>query len=44
MYSDYAFPVIIISYCRNSAENGNWCKSQEEIDTWLARHVSYFVA
>ena len=44
MYEEYAFPVMIISYCRNTEENGNWCKSQNETDAWLAKHVSYFVA
>jgi hypothetical protein len=34
---------MIISYCRNTEENGNWCKTPGEIDAWLAKHVSYFV-
>jgi hypothetical protein len=44
MYDSYAFPVVIIAYCRNSEENGNWCKTHEEIDTWLAKHVSYLIS
>ena len=44
MYEEYAFPVTIITYCRNTEANGNWCKNHTEIDTWLSKHVSYFVA
>jgi hypothetical protein len=43
MYEEYAFPVMIITYCRNTEENGNWCIDQTETDIWLARHISYFV-
>lgn len=43
MYEEYAFPVTVIAYCRNTTENGSWCKSQEEVDHWLTKHVSYFV-
>ena len=24
-----------VSYCLNSTENGNWCKSKDETDQWL---------
>ena len=24
---DYNLPVIMLSYCRNTAENGNWCET-----------------
>ena len=44
MYDSYAFPVVIIAYCRNSEENGNWCKTHEEIDAWLSKHVSYLIS
>ena len=33
--TDYAFPVIGIAYCKNSTANGDWCKSLDEIDTFL---------
>ena len=42
-YEVYSFPVTIITYCRNTEENGNWCKSQNETEAWLAKHISYFV-
>jgi hypothetical protein len=32
-----------IRYCANSTENGDWCKSKEEVDEWLLYHNSYFV-
>ncbi len=38
----YSFPVIAVAYCRNTTENGDWCKSQEETDTWLLNHMHYF--
>ena len=44
MYNEYAFPVVILAYCRNSEANGNWCKTPEEIDLWLMKFVNYLVA
>ena len=44
MYEEYAFPVVIITYCINTEENGNWCKERNETDIWLAKHVSYLIA
>lgn len=32
-----------ITYCRNTTLNGNWCKTRDEIDSWLSRHVNFFV-
>ena len=29
MYDEYAFPVVILAYCRNSTENDNWCKTPD---------------
>ena len=29
--------------CRNSTENGNWCKSKEETDNWLKTHSRGFL-
>ena len=43
-YDQYAFPVVILAYCRNSVANGNWCKTPEETDLWLMKFVSYLVA
>lgn len=37
------FPVIGISYCRNTEENSSWCKEKDEIDLWLKTHPQYFV-
>ena len=34
----------IISYCLNSTENGNWCKSMDDTDEWLKSHPEYFMA
>ena len=42
-YSDHSFPVIALSYCRNSTANEKWCKPPEIIDEWLSDHVQYFV-
>ena len=42
-YTDHAFPVIALSYCRNTTENNHWCKTPEIIDDWLGNHVQYFV-
>ena len=42
-YSEHAFPVITLAYCRNSTENADWCHKPEEIDEWLGNHVQYFV-
>lgn len=36
--AEHAFPVIATAYCRNTTENGNWCKSHEEVNEWLLSH------
>ena len=36
-------PTIGYFYCKNTTENGNWCKSEDEIDDWLAERISYFM-
>lgn len=36
-------PSIGIAYCTPTEENGNWCKSKDEIDAWLLTHPNYFV-
>ena len=33
--SEYSYPTIGISYCKNTTENNNWCKSKDEIDQFL---------
>lgn len=38
----HAFPVIAIAYCKNTTENGNWCKSWDETDEMLRTHPAYF--
>ena len=40
---EYNFPAIAITYCKNTTENGNWCKSKDEIDNFLAYTPNYFV-
>ena len=39
---EHAFPTIGIVYCKNTTENYNWCKSKDEVDTFLGTHPSYF--
>jgi len=41
--ADFAFPVVGLAYCRNTIENGDWCKSKEETDEWLLSHPTFFV-
>ena len=36
-------PTIMLAYCKNTPENNNWCKGQEETDKWLKNHPKYFV-
>ena len=43
-HEEYSFPVISITYCKNTTNNGNWCKPREVIDEWLSRQISYFVS
>ena len=31
----------LVSYCTNSTENGNWCKSKDEADKWIGNHNHY---
>ena len=40
---NFSNPAIAIAYCQNTAENGNWCKTEDEIDIWLELHSEYFV-
>lgn len=39
---EHAFPVIAVAYCKNTTENGNWCKDKDEVDEFLRNHPSYF--
>ena len=41
--SNYSMPFITVSYCVNSTENDNWCKSKPEIDLFLEENSSFFV-
>lgn len=43
MQQSYEFPTMAVAYCKNSTDNGYWCKSPEEIDAWLGDHIQYFV-
>ena len=40
---DYNVPTISVSYCKNSTENNNWCKSKDEIDDFLRNKAFFFV-
>ena len=42
-FQEFNVPAIGILYCKNTVENGNWCKPIEEIDAWLMDHAQYFV-
>ena len=44
MMQDYAAPAIGIAYCKNTTENGNWCRSYDEIDAFMAQTRFYFQA
>ena len=39
----FSNPAIAIAYCQNTPENGNWCKTEDEIDIWLSKQTEYFV-
>ena len=41
--TQHRFPAIVLAYCRNTTENGQWCKSQEAIDEWLVTHRKQLV-
>ena len=32
---EYRVPLITMSYCKNTEQNGEWCKSKEEIEAFL---------
>ena len=40
---EYAYPVIAVTYCQNSTENGDWCRSKEQIKTFLEQAPAYFI-
>ena len=40
--TDYASPVMMLLYCKNTTENGNWCKSSGEVESFLGRNNQYF--
>lgn len=40
---DYDTPTISVSYCKNTTENGNFCKSKDEIDLFLRNTSAFFV-
>ena len=40
---EYNTPLIAINYCKNTTENGNWCKSKDEIDNFLRSTPDFFV-
>ena len=35
-YETFSNPTIGYFYCKNTTENNNWCKSEDQIDDWLA--------
>ena len=37
-WKEYQTPVIGVLYCKNTIENGNWCKTMDEVDAWLLDH------
>ena len=41
--TNYSIPTIMMSYCRNTTENNNWCKSKDIIDEFLHTNPQYFV-
>ena len=41
--SEYSNPTISMSYCRNTTDNNNWCKSKSEIDAFLKTRASFFI-
>ena len=32
-----------LGYCKNTTENGHWCKSHDHIDAWLRNFNQFFV-
>ena len=41
--NEHSNPMVTMSYCRNTTENNNWCKSLDEIDQFLATRAQFFV-
>ena len=41
--SQYAMPMISIVECKNTTENGNFCKSPKEIKQFLNDHYFFFI-
>ena len=41
--TDFNTPMIAMNYCKNTTDNGNWCKSKDEIDDFLGATPSFFV-
>ena len=41
--ADQRHVTIWIIYCQNTTENGDWCKSKDEIDFWLSTRTNGFI-
>lgn len=40
---DFSFPMIAMSYCKNTTANNNWCKSKDDIDDFLRVYPQFFL-
>ena len=40
---DYEYPTVTVVFCKNSTENGNWCKTKEEIREFMLEHPFFFI-
>ena len=39
---EHTIPTILLAYCKNTEQNGKWCKEPDEVDKWLQEHPQYF--